>query len=115
MNVDLGLMLMAACYAAGALSALLARWTGRLALGVGHGATLAGSVAGLGVSLGILLGPPGRTLTQPLPAFFGFARMSLAVDGLSAYFLLVVLKKQSRQYPRAPDQQRFLLCLEATP
>ena len=47
-------------------------------------------MAGLGVSLGVLLGDPGRTLTQPLPALFPFARLSLAVDGLSAYFLLVI-------------------------
>ena len=81
---------MAACYGAGALSSLLARWSGRLALGVGHLAALAGAVAGLGVSLGVLLGDPGRTLTQPLPVLFPFARLSLSVDGLSAYFLLVI-------------------------
>src|ERR1035437_3690464 len=90
MDVDSGLILMAACYGAGALSALLARWSGRLALGVGHLATLAGAVTGLGVSLGVLLGAPGRTLTQPLPALFPFARVSLSVDALSAYFLLVI-------------------------
>ena len=90
MDVDSGLGLMAACYGAGALSSLLARWSGRLALGVGHLAALAGAVAGLGVSLGVLLGAPGRTLTQPLPDLFPFARLSLSVDGLSAYFLLVI-------------------------
>src|SRR5258707_1237731 len=61
-----------------------------LALGVVHLAALAGAVVGLGVSLGVLLGDPGRTLTQPLPALFPFARLSLSVDGLSAYFLLVI-------------------------
>ena len=90
MNVDSGLNLMAACYGAGALSALLARRSGRLALSVGHLATLAGAVVGLGVSLSVLLGVPGRTLAQPLPALFPFARLSLSVDGLSAYFLLVI-------------------------
>jgi hydrogenase-4 component B len=85
-----GVVLMAACYGAGALSSLLARWSGRLALGVGHLAALAGAVTGLGVSLGVLLGDPGRTLTLPLPVLFPFARLSLAVDGLSAYFLLVI-------------------------
>src|ERR1035437_7942416 len=64
--------------------------TFRLALGVGHLAALAGAVVGLGVSLGVLLGDPGRTLTQPLPVIFPFARLSLSVDGLSAYFLLVI-------------------------
>jgi hypothetical protein len=42
---------MAACYGAGALACLLARWSGRFALGAGHLAALAGAVAGLGVSL----------------------------------------------------------------
>ncbi len=82
--------LIAACYAAGALSALLARWSGRLALTVGHLAALAGAVAGIGVSLGVLLGDPGRTWTQPLPDLFPFARLSLALDALSAFFVLVI-------------------------
>src|SRR5713101_9318554 len=81
---------MAACYGAGALSSLLARWSCRVALGVGHLAALVGATAGLGVSLGVLLGSPVRTLTQPLPILFPFARLSLSVDGLSAYFLLVI-------------------------
>ncbi|MBI4501844.1 MAG: hydrogenase 4 subunit B [Gemmatimonadetes bacterium] len=85
-----GLKLIAVCYAAGILSSLLARWSGRLALRVGHLFALAGAVAGLGVSLGVLLGGPGFTLNQPLPALFPFARLSLSVDGLSAYFLLVI-------------------------
>jgi len=84
------MLLMAACYGAGALSSLLARGSGRLALGVGHLAALAGAVVGLAVSLGVLLGDPGSTLTLPLPDLFPFARLSLAVDGLSAYFLLVI-------------------------
>ena len=91
MDVDSGPSLMAACYGAGALSSLLlARWSGRFALAVGHLAALAGAVAGVGVSLGVLLGVPGRTLTQSLPIFFPFARLSLSVDGLSAYFLFVI-------------------------
>jgi len=89
-DVGSGLSLMAACYAAGALSSLLAFWSGRWALGVGHAAALVGAVVGLGVSLGVLLGEPGRAFVQPLPALFPFARLSLSVDGLSAYFLLVI-------------------------
>ena len=81
---------MAACFGAGALSSLLARWSGRLALGVGHLAALAGAVAGLGMALGVLLGDPGATRVQPLPVLFPFARLCLSVDGLSAYFLLVI-------------------------
>jgi hydrogenase-4 component B len=53
-------------------------------------AALAGAVVGLALSIGVLLGGPGRVLTQPLPVLFPFARLSLAVDGLSAYFLLVI-------------------------
>ncbi len=89
-DVEPGLGLIAACYGAGALSSLLARVSGRLALGISHLAALAGAVAGLEVALGVLLGPPGRVATQPLPDLFPFARLALAVDGLSAYFLLVV-------------------------
>jgi hydrogenase-4 component B len=85
-----GTLLMAACYAAGALSSLLALRSGCLALVAGHLSALAGAIAGISFSLGILLGEPGRTLTQPLPALFPFARLSLSVDGLSAYFLLVI-------------------------
>ncbi len=81
---------MAACYGAGALSSLFAWWSGRFALGVGHLLALAGAVLGLGVSLGVLLGDPGCTLTLPLPALFPFARLSLSIGGLSAYFLLVI-------------------------
>ena len=82
---------MAACYGAGALSSLpLARWSGRLALGVGHVFAFAGAIAGLRVSLGVLLSASGETLIQPLPVLFPFARLSLSVDGLSAYFLLVI-------------------------
>ena len=90
MDLTPGLSLIAACFAVGAMSSLLARWSGRLALGAGHLAALAGAVAGLGVSIGVLLGEPGSTLTQPLPVLFPFAQLSLVVDGLSAYFLLVV-------------------------
>jgi hydrogenase-4 component B len=57
---------------------------------LGHLAAFAAALVGLAVSLGILLGGPGLTLTQPLPLLFPFARLSLSVDGLSAYFLFVI-------------------------
>ncbi|MBI2187315.1 MAG: hydrogenase 4 subunit B [Acidobacteria bacterium] len=69
---------------------LLARGSGRLAVGVGHVAACAGALVGLGLSLGVLLGEPGRTIIQPIPVLFPFARLSLSIDGLSAYFLLVI-------------------------
>ncbi len=90
MDVGSGLSLMAACYGAGALSSLLARGSGRLALGAGHLAALAGAAAGIAVALGVLLGEPGLAVSRRLPDLFPFARLSLRVDGLSAYFLLVV-------------------------
>jgi len=85
-----GVLLMSACYGIGALSCLLAPWSGRLALGVGHLAALAGGLAGLGVSVAILLGDPGQTLAVPLPDLFPFARLSLVVDSLAAFFVLVI-------------------------
>jgi NADH:ubiquinone oxidoreductase subunit 5 (subunit L)/multisubunit Na+/H+ antiporter MnhA subunit len=88
---------MVACYATGALASLFAWRSGRLAIGVGHAAALAGAVVGLGVSLAVLLGGPAQTLTQPLPDLFPFARLSLVIDGLSAYFLLVISSSPSRQ------------------
>jgi len=61
---------------------------------VGHLAALAGAVAGMGVSLGVLLGDPlagdGSASSVSLPDLFPFARLSLSVDALSAYFLLVI-------------------------
>src|ERR1017187_4751782 len=90
MDVDSSLDLIAACYGMGALSCVLARWSGRLALGAGHLASLAGAAVGIVVSLDVLLSSPMRTLRRPLPVLFPFARLSLSVDGLSAYFLLVI-------------------------
>ncbi len=90
MDVGSLAILMAGCYAVGAIASLSARWSGRLALGVGHLAALAGAAAGTGLALAVLLGEPGRTASLPLASLFPFARLSLAVDGLSAWFLLVV-------------------------
>jgi hydrogenase-4 component B len=91
LSVDSGLSVIAACYAAGALSCLLlARRSVRLALATAHLGALAGAVAGIGVSLSLLLEGPGPPRVRELPALFPFARPSLSVDGLSAYFLLVI-------------------------
>jgi len=86
----LGLGVMAACFAAGALACLMARWAPRSAVVIGHLGVLAGAIAGGGVALALLIGGPVEPLRIALPELFPFARMSLAVDGLSAFFLLVV-------------------------
>src|ERR1035437_7867034 len=73
----------------GALSSVLAHWSGRIATVVRNVAAFGGGVAGRGVSLAVLGGAPGSPPTVAPPPFFPFARLSFAVDGLSAYFLFV--------------------------
>ncbi len=70
--------LMAACFGAGALASLAA----------GHFAAFAGAVLGLAVSSNVLLG--GAVIVHSLPQLFPFARLSLVVDPLGAYFVLVI-------------------------
>jgi hydrogenase-4 component B len=61
----------------------------RFAVWLGHLAIAAAAISGAALALSILGGsaPP---LHAALPRFFPFAAMSLAVDGLSAFFLLVI-------------------------
>jgi hydrogenase-4 component B len=61
----------------------------RVTVWLGHLLVAAAALAGAVLALSVLGGsaPP---LQAALPRFFPFAEMSLAVDGLSAYFLLVV-------------------------
>jgi hydrogenase-4 component B len=61
-----------------------------IVLWLGHLLTLAGAVAGAIVALGVLLSGSAPPLHVALPQMFPFAEMSLSVDGLSAFFLLVV-------------------------
>ena len=61
-----------------------------LVLRLGHLLTLVGAVAGAVVALGVLLSGSAPPLHVALPQMFPFAKMSLSVDGLSAFFLLVV-------------------------
>ena len=61
----------------------------RVAVWLGHLLILAGASAGATLALGVLTGDAG-TLRLTLPRLFPFAEMSLCVDGLSAFFLLVV-------------------------
>jgi len=61
-----------------------------IVLWLGHLLTLAGAVAGAVVALGVLLSGSAPPLHVALPRMFPFAEMSLSLDGLSAFFLLVV-------------------------
>ncbi|HYQ80668.1 MAG TPA: proton-conducting transporter membrane subunit, partial [Anaeromyxobacteraceae bacterium] len=62
----------------------------RVVVWLGHLAILAGAVAGAAVALGVLRGGPAPPLRAALPRLFPMAAMSLSLDGLSAFFLLVV-------------------------
>ena len=61
-----------------------------IVLRLGHLLALGGAVAGASVALGVLLNRSAPPLHVMLPQMFPFAKMSLSVDGLSAFFLLVV-------------------------
>jgi hydrogenase-4 component B len=61
----------------------------RVTVWLGHLLILAAAVAAALFALGVLAGST-PTVHAALPRFFPFAAMSLAVDGLSAFFLLVV-------------------------
>ncbi len=90
MNGADGLGLSLACYTAGALACVVTQRWRRVSVALGHLGTLAGAVAGAAVALKVLLGPPAPALSASLPPAFPFVHMSLAVDGLSAFFLLVI-------------------------
>jgi hydrogenase-4 component B len=60
----------------------------RVTVWLGHLVIVAGAVAGAGLALSILGGSP--PLHVALPRLFPFATLSLSVDGLSAFFLLVI-------------------------
>jgi hydrogenase-4 component B len=85
-----GLGIMALCFGLGALASLLARLSPRLALRAGHLGVLGGAATGTVVALDVLLGGSNGPLRVLLPRLFPFARLSLAIDGLAAFFLLVV-------------------------
>lgn len=88
-NATQGIVVMSACFASGAAASLLAvRWP-RLALWVGHAALTLGALAGAFVALTVL-GGGGAPVHLDLPVLFPFARLTLSVDGLAAFFLLVV-------------------------
>jgi hydrogenase-4 component B len=85
-----GLAIMAAGYAAGASAALIAPASPRLAVRLGHLGLLVGAAAGAGLAVDVLVGPASEPVRVALPALFPWAQLSLSVDPLSAFFLLVV-------------------------
>ena len=62
----------------------------RVALWLGHLLILAFALAGFVFALGSLTQSPATRWSARLPHLFPFAAMSLSVDGLSAFFLLVI-------------------------
>src|SRR5436305_1751205 len=82
---------------------------------VGHLLTLAGAVAGGVFSLGVLLSRSAAPLHVALPQMFPFAEMSLSVDGLSAFFLLVPAAGTSRRLAeRAVSAAKGVRCPPAS-
>jgi hydrogenase-4 component B len=84
------LRLMFACYGGGAVACVLTRRLPRLSLTLGHLGMLAGAVVGAAAAIQTLLGTASAPMSGDLPPLFPFVRMSLAVDGLSAFFLLLI-------------------------
>ncbi len=62
----------------------------RVVVWLGHLLVLAGAGVAAVLALGVLAGGSAAPLSVGLPRLFPFAAMSLSVDGLSAFFLLVV-------------------------
>jgi hydrogenase-4 component B len=89
-----GLTLMLGAYAAGAAASLLAHRSARATRFLGHLGLLVGALAGVVLAIRHLAsassGRAGATLSMELPNLFPFARLSLVLDGLGAFFLLVV-------------------------
>jgi hydrogenase-4 component B len=61
-----------------------------MSLTVGHLGMLAGAIVGATMAVQALLGPASTPIAGDLPQAFPFVRLSLTVDGLSAFFLLVI-------------------------
>ncbi len=88
---SVALCLMFGAYGVGAAAALLSIASARTARWVGHMALLVGAGAGVWLSVQVLTTTtPDPVVIVPLPALFPFAHLSLAFDGLGAFFLLVV-------------------------
>src|SRR5450756_1003942 len=78
---------MMSAYAAGATASLLAPRSARTARALGHFGLCVGALAGVALAIRCA---SGATLRVELPSLFPFAHLSLVLDGLGAFFLLVV-------------------------
>src|SRR5450830_849293 len=82
---------MMGAYAAGATASLLAPRSARTARALGHFGLCVGALAGVALAIRCTAGgASGATLRVELPSLFPFAHLSLVLDGLGAFFLLVV-------------------------
>ena len=89
-----GLVLMLGAYAAGATASLLARRSASATRALGHFGLCVGALAGVALAIRRMTGggsgAAGHALRAELPSLFPFAKLSLVLDGLGAFFLLVV-------------------------
>jgi hydrogenase-4 component B len=90
MSRTLGIAIMSGGFAFGALASWIAlRWP-RLALRIGHVGVLVGAIAGGAIAIDVLVDPSAPAVRIELPELMPFAQLSLRVDSLSAFFLLVI-------------------------
>ncbi len=86
-----GLWIMLGAYGAGAAVSILGSRWGNATRVLGHVALLIGALAGLALAIQRLTGGALQTAIHvELPHLFPFANLVLTLDGLSAFFLLVV-------------------------
>jgi hydrogenase-4 component B len=82
---------MMGAYAAGATASLLARRSASVTRALGHFGLCVGALAGVALAIRCTAGgSSGAPLRVELPSLFPFAHLSLILDGLGAFFLLVV-------------------------
>src|SRR5512142_2750583 len=87
--VDKWLLFMLAAFAMGAAFSIFAGRRPQIIRRLSHDALLTGAVAGTILAFSRLRNG-GCPFSLSLPTLFPFAKLSLALDGLSAFFLLVV-------------------------
>ena len=85
------LMSMFGAYGAGAAASVLGgRWANATRL-IGHAGLFTGALAGVALSVQLLVGSAFQhTLFAELPHLFPFVKLVITIDGLGAFFILVV-------------------------